>query len=121
MFQFGVLAHMDLLVTEVMKVRTNAWMEELPGPERDIRVVVSTVDAWAVKGMIGRRLDELSLKLALVDMEAYHIEQMVAAAAGCGPRSFETMVFFGDEHQLTQFQAQSTCHPAALGEQRLSD
>ncbi len=101
MIKVGVLVHMNLLVETVMKVRAKAMEEQI----RDIRVVVSTVDAWAkykagcVKGVIGRLLDNLSLKLALVDeMEAYHIEQMVAAA-GCGPRSFETMVFFGDEHQ----------------------
>jgi hypothetical protein len=39
----GVLTHMDLLVTTVVKMRFKVMEEQI----KEIRVVVSTVDAWA--------------------------------------------------------------------------
>ena len=66
---------------------------------------VATMNAWCkyragcVRGIQGNILDGLKLSLALIDeYEAYDIVQ-VQAACGCGPESFETVLFLGDDHQ----------------------
>ena len=93
--------HMDLLVREVLKARTKS-VQEMVG---NVRVVVATMDAWCkyragcMRGVEGKILDNLKFSLALIDeYEAYDVLQ-VQAACGCGPKSFETVLFLGDEHQ----------------------
>ena len=50
----------------------------------------------------GNILDNLKLSLALIDeYEDYDVVQ-VQAACGCGPKSFKTVLFLGDEHQLLE-------------------
>ena len=71
----------------------------------NVRIVVAAMGVWCkyragcVRGIQGNILDRLKLSLALIDeYEAYDIVQ-VHAACGCGPESFETVLFLGDEHQ----------------------
>ena len=102
--QFKSLArgHMDLLVQEVLKARAAAVEQTVS----NVRIVVATMDAWCkyragcVRGIQGKILDGLTLSLAVIDeYEAFDILQ-VQAACGCGPKSFKTVLFLGDEHQL---------------------
>ena len=100
-FKQRALAHMNLLVQEVLKARAVA-VEQMVS---NVQIVVATMDAWCkyragcVRGLQGNILDGLELNLALIDeYEAFDIVQ-VQAACGCGLRSFETVVFLGDEHQ----------------------
>ena len=101
LFKSLALEHMDLLVETVLKARTEAVRQMASS----VRIVVATMDARGkyragyVRGIRGNILDGLKLSLALIDeYEAYDIVQ-VQAACGCGPESFETVLFLGGEHQ----------------------